>query len=82
MSLLSTSVQFYGKPEIVRVVPAASFYPPPEVDSAILKIKIYDKPALDIEDVDGFFNLVRAGFAASTKTTAEFAGAGTEVHQR
>ncbi len=67
MSLLSTSVQFYGKPEIVRVVPAASFYPPPEVDSAILKIKIYDKPALDIEDVDGFFNLVRAGFAASRK---------------
>jgi 16S rRNA (adenine1518-N6/adenine1519-N6)-dimethyltransferase len=67
MSLLSVSVQFYGKPEIVRIVPSGSFYPPPEVDSAILKIKIYDKPALDIADIDGFFNLVRAGFTASRK---------------
>jgi len=67
MSLLSVSVHLYGKPEIVRIVPSASFYPPPEVDSAILKIKIYDKPCLDIEDIDGFFNLVRAGFTASRK---------------
>ncbi len=67
MSLLSNSVQFYGKPEIVRIVPSAGFYPPPEVDSAVLKIKIYDKPRLDIKDIDGFFNLVRAGFAASRK---------------
>ncbi len=67
MSLLSMSVQFYGKPEIVRIVPSQSFYPPPEVDSAVLKIKIYDKPALDIDDIDGFFNLVRAGFTASRK---------------
>ncbi len=67
MSLLSVSVQFYGKPEIVRIVPPASFYPPPEVDSAVLKIKIYDKPRLDIEDIEAFFNLVRAGFAASRK---------------
>ena len=67
MSLISTSVQFYGLPEIVRIVPSDSFYPPPEVDSAVLKIMIYDKPALDIDDIDGFFNLVRAGFAASRK---------------
>jgi 16S rRNA (adenine1518-N6/adenine1519-N6)-dimethyltransferase len=67
MSLLSVSVQFYGKPEIVRIVPASGFYPPPEVDSAILKIKIYDKPRLDVGDVDGFFGLVRAGFTAARK---------------
>ncbi len=67
MSLLSSSVQFYGHPEIIRIVPAGSFYPPPEVDSAVLKISIYDKPALDITDIDGFFNLIRAGFAASRK---------------
>ncbi len=67
MSLLSVSVQFYGKPEIVRIVPSSAFYPPPEVDSAVLKIKIYDKPRLELDDVDGFFNLVRAGFTASRK---------------
>ncbi len=38
MSLLSVSVQFFSKPEIVQVVPRRAFWPEPEVDSAILKI--------------------------------------------
>ena len=67
MSLLSISVQLYGKPEIVRIVPSSSFYPSPKVDSAILKIKIYDKPSVDVGDIDGFFNLIRVGFTASRK---------------
>ena len=70
MSLLSVSVQLYGKPEIICRVPAASFYPPPEVDSAILKIEVYDRPALDVEDVGAFFTLVRAGFCARRKQLA------------
>ena len=70
MSLLSVSVQFYGKPEIVCYVPATSFYPTPEVDSAVLKIEVYDRPALDIGDTDGFFGLVRAGFCARRKQLA------------
>ena len=35
-SLLSISVQFYGRPTIISKVPAGAFYPAPEVDSAIL----------------------------------------------
>jgi len=38
MSILSVSVQLYGKPSIVKVVPKESFYPSPKVNSAILKI--------------------------------------------
>ena len=41
MSLLSVGVQFYGKPRIVSHVPAPSFYPAPEVDSALLRIDLY-----------------------------------------
>ncbi len=67
MSLLAASVQFYGRPQIAGVVPAASFFPPPQVDSAILKIDVYPQPALPVEDADGFFKLVRAGFSASRK---------------
>jgi len=38
MSLLSVSVQFYAKPEIVKIVAKENFWPVPEVDSAIVKI--------------------------------------------
>ncbi len=70
MSLLSISVQFYGEPTIVSYVSAQCFYPAPEVGSAILKIVLYPEPAVAVEDREGFFNLVRAGFAASRKQIA------------
>ena len=67
MSLLSVSIQFYGKPEIACYVPAASFYPAPEVDSAVVKIDVYSEPKVRVTSVRGFFDLVRAGFSASRK---------------
>ena len=67
MSLLSISVQFYGEPEIVSYVPARCFYPTPEVDSAILRVKLYPEPAVAVTDKESFFALVRAGFTASRK---------------
>ena len=67
MSLLSVSVQLYGKPEIVSHVPARCFYPAPEVDSVILRVDLYPKPAVAVTDEKSFFELVRAGFSASRK---------------
>jgi len=67
MSLLSISVQLYGEPAVIGYVPAHSFYPTPEVDSAILRIALYPQPAVEIADKESFFALVRAGFSASRK---------------
>ncbi len=69
-SLFSNSVQFYGKPDIVTTVPAGSFYPAPEVDSAVVRIDVYSRPPVEVADVDGFFKLMRAGFTASRKQIA------------
>ena len=69
-SVLSISVQFYGKPSIVTYVPAASFFPPPEVDSAVVKIDVYPRPPVAVDNVEGFFKLVRAGFTAARKQVA------------
>ncbi len=69
-SLLSISVQFYGQPTIMSAVPAESFYPAPEVDSAILRIDLYPEPAVAVDDVDSFFETVRAGFASPRKQLA------------
>ena len=67
MSLLAVSVQFYGKPAIVDHVSARSFYPPPKVDSTILRIDLHEQPEVEVADVDGFFAVVRAGFSAPRK---------------
>ncbi len=68
--LLSVSVQYYGRPEIIDFVPARSFYPIPAVDSALLKIDIPPQPPVKVDDEAGFFRLVRAGFSASRKQLA------------
>jgi len=67
MSLLAISVQFYGKPVIVDRVPARSFYPPPKVDSVILRIKLYEQPPVSVPQTSKFFDVVRAGFSAPRK---------------
>ena len=67
MSVLSISVQFYGEPRIISYVPAQCFYPPPEIDSAILRVTLYPQSAVAVTDVGSFFELVRAGFSASRK---------------
>jgi 16S rRNA (adenine1518-N6/adenine1519-N6)-dimethyltransferase len=69
-SLLSISVQYYGNPRIIDIVPAESFHPAPEVDSAILRIDVYPRPAVTVSDEKGFFDLVRGGFTASRKQIA------------
>jgi 16S rRNA (adenine1518-N6/adenine1519-N6)-dimethyltransferase len=77
-SLLSISVQFYGNPSIVGYVPASAFYPPPEVDSAILKIEVYAKPFIDVDEGE-FFNLVRAGFTATRKQVVNSLAQGLQI---
>jgi 16S rRNA (adenine1518-N6/adenine1519-N6)-dimethyltransferase len=67
MSLLSVSVQLYGKPTIVSKVSSNCFYPAPNVDSAILKIAVYPRPKVQTGDITGFFDIVRAGFSANRK---------------
>jgi 16S rRNA (adenine1518-N6/adenine1519-N6)-dimethyltransferase len=67
LSLLSLSVQFYGHPSIVARVPAGAFYPPPKVDSAVVRIDLFAEPPLVGEARERFFALAHAGFAEKRK---------------
>jgi len=67
MSLLSVRTQFYSKPTIISYVPAKSFYPPPKVDSLILRLDVYSKPPIEISNVAGFFDIVSCGFSSPRK---------------
>ncbi len=67
MSILAVSVQFYGKPTIAGHAPSKSFYPPPKVDSVILRVELYKQPPVAVSRVSDFFDVVRAGFSAPRK---------------
>ena len=67
MRLLSVKAQFYSKPTIVSYVSAASFYPPPKVDSVVLRLDVYSRPPIEVSDAAGFFDIVMHGFSAPRK---------------
>jgi len=67
MSLLSLSVQFYGQARLVMRVPASAFFPPPQVDSAIVRVDVAPEPPLVGVARDRLFRLAHAGFAEKRK---------------
>lgn len=81
MRILSVSVQFYGKPEIIGYVPARCFYPSPEVDSAILRVTPYAEPIAAVTDVKGFFKVVKAGFCTPRKQLINSLATGLDIHK-
>ena len=60
--------QYYTKPEMVCIVPAGSFYPPPKVDSAVLCMRMLSEPSVQVKDEKMFFRVVKASFAQRRKT--------------
>ncbi len=79
MSLLSLSVQVYGRPEILTYIPASAFYPPPKIDSAVIRVDIYHAPLIPPSELEVFFRLVKAGFNQKRKTMRNALSAG--LHQ-
>jgi len=67
MSVLSVSVQFYGKAQIVTRLGAGAFWPRPEVASAVVRIDSYEQPVVDVPDEAEFFRVVKAGFGQKRK---------------
>ena len=67
LSLMGISVQFYGQPRIITRVPARAFYPAPKVDSAILRVDVYEQAPLTPTERNSFFRVVQAGFSERRK---------------
>ncbi len=79
LSILAISVQYYAKPTLVHHVPAAAFYPPPKVDSAVLRLDCYPTPAVPNVATAQFFQVVRAGFSQKRKQLANTLSAGLHL---
>ena len=67
MNLLAVSTQFYGRPERITILKAGAFWPRPDVDSAVVKIDLYEERPLPFSQEKAFFKLVKAGFNQKRK---------------
>ena len=67
---LSLAVQYYSKPEIVLNVSKNCFVPRPDVDSAVIRLDIYepDKRPVKTADPEKMFKIIRAAFGQRRKT--------------
>lgn len=65
---LSVAVQYYADVEFVAKVSRSSFYPPPKVDSGIVKITKRKECNIEVQDKELFFQVVRGSFAKRRKT--------------
>ena len=67
MSLLSVMVQLYGAPKILFSVRPRSFRPMPRVTSVVIRIDLYEQPAVAVNCPDLFIEFAAAGFRAPRK---------------
>ena len=81
MSLLSVAIQFYAKPEIVKIISREAFWPEPEVDSAIIKLKVHKVIKFIKSGVDEkkFFQIVHIGFSSRRKQLQNNLAAGLRI---
>lgn len=66
--VLTVKVDYYAEAEIVASVSAESFYPTPEVDSALIKLTMRDSPKANLKSEELFFKTVQGAFQHRRKT--------------
>lgn len=71
MSLLTHAVQFYADAEYLFTVPKEKFIPVPKVDSAFLKIKMFDDERYEKQISEGeYFKYLKTAFSNKRKSIA------------
>lgn len=79
LSLLALSVQVYGTPCIAAEIPSSAFYPAPKVDSATLRVDLYEKPFLSPAQRGVFFRVIKAAFSQKRKMLRNTLAAGLHL---
>ncbi len=67
---VSASIHYHCNPEILFKVSRGCFMPPPNVDSAVIRLTLLEKPPVTVQNEDFLFKLVRASFSKRRKTAA------------
>lgn len=65
---VTVAVNYYAKAELLFKVSAGSFMPPPKVDSAVIRLSVYNEPAVKTDNEEMLFKVIKAAFAQRRKT--------------
>ena len=65
---LTVMVNYYSEAKVLFPVSRGSFMPAPNVDSAVIQLKIRQNPPVELKNEQFFFKFVRACFAQRRKT--------------
>ena len=79
MSLFAVSVQIYGVPQVMAILPPESFFPQPSIESAILRVRPHDQPVLERSLIPWIFRLAKSGFAQRRKQLHNSLAAGLQI---
>jgi 16S rRNA (adenine1518-N6/adenine1519-N6)-dimethyltransferase len=66
-SPLSIAVRLHSDAEVLFHLKPESFYPPPRVDSSVVRIAFLAEPRVSVPDEEWFFKVVRSAFAQRRK---------------
>ena len=76
---ITVAVNYYAEAEKLFNVSKGSFVPSPKVDSAVIRLSIYDKPPIETKDEELFFRTVKAMFMQRRKTALNSVSAGLGI---
>ena len=76
---ITVAVNYYAEAEKLFNVSKGSFVPSPKVDSAVIRLAIYDKPPIETKDEELFFRTVKAMFMQRRKTALNSVSAGLGI---
>ena len=65
--VLSLMIQYYAEATFEFMIPKQAFRPSPKVDSAVVHMRILDKPSVAVKDEELFFRLIRTAFSQRRK---------------
>ena len=78
-SAISCAVNYYATSRLMFTAAPGSFYPAPKVTSAVVRMDIRPTPAVQVEDEEGYFALIRAAFGQRRKTAANAIAGGLNL---
>ena len=65
---ITASVSYYAAVRRLFPVPAGCFSPKPKVDSAVIRLDLYQEPPVTVESEDLLFEVIKAAFLQRRKT--------------
>ena len=65
---ITASIGYYASVKKLFNVTAGNFSPRPKVDSAVIKLDLYDTPPVEVDDESLFFEVIKAAFLQRRKT--------------